>query len=73
MDLYPVFMRTQMSQKEWPKKDHKFNIFEDNSEAEIEIEGCKNVIDFTRCSYSVQGNNLIHILVENNESKIQLV
>lgn len=53
-DLYPVFMRTQIMKKEWPKKDEKFSVLEDMAECEIELpDTCKRIIDFTRCSYSV--------------------
>jgi len=47
-------MRTLVVKKDWPKKDHKFSILDDLSEAEIEIEDCKTIIDFSRCSFAVQ-------------------
>jgi hypothetical protein len=53
VDLYSIFMRTQVIKKDWPRKDYKFNILSDLTESEIEIEDCKSVIDFTRCSYSI--------------------
>ncbi len=74
-DLYPAFLRTQVTKKDWPKKDYKFNILEDLSEAEIEIENCKRVIDFTRTSFSVDASNQkkVHIIIENSNSSVQLL
>lgn len=75
IDLYTVYMRTQVVKNDWPKKDCQFQIFDDLSEADIEIEDCKRVIDFTRCSYAVEATNQnkIHILIENKQSQIQLI
>lgn len=53
VDLYSIFMRTQVIKKDWQLKDYKFKILSDLSEAEIVIDDCKKVIDFTRCSYSI--------------------
>ena len=69
VDLYSIFMRTQVIKKDWPKKDYKFSIMSDLCEAEIEIEDCKRVIDFTRCSYSINHQDKIHLIIENTQSK----
>ena len=66
-------MRTQVVKKDWPRKDHKFSIFEELSEAEIEIEDCTRIIDFTRCAYSVSGSNWIHVVYEKADSSVHLV
>ncbi len=72
VDLYSIFMRTQVIKKDWPKKDYKFSILCDLSESELEIENCKRIIDFTRCSYSITNQNRVHIVYEDQESKSRL-
>ena len=44
-----------MLKSDWPKKDQKFSIVTDISEAEIEIGDITEVkvVDFTKCSYDV--------------------
>lgn len=68
-DLYPVFMRTQIVKREWPRKDEKFTILDDLAESEIIITNCKRVIDFARCSYSIseQDQSRIHLIIETND------
>ena len=73
VDLYSVFMRSMVVKKDWPKKDHKFSIFDDLADSEYFIDNCKRVIDFTRCSYSIQQQSTIHVVIETTESKIQLL
>jgi hypothetical protein len=63
-DLYTIFMRSQVIKKDWPKKDYKFSVFEDYADAELELEDCTRVLDFTRTSYSVNVSSTIHMLVE---------
>ena len=46
-------MRTQTIKKDWLKKDYKFSVMSDLSEDEIVIDNCKNIIDFTKCSFSI--------------------
>ena len=72
-DLTTVFMRTQVVKKDWPRKDHKFSIFDELSEAEIEIEDCTRIIDFTRCTYSVQASDWVHVIYEKTDSTVNLV
>ena len=66
-------MRTQVVKKDWPRRDHKFSIFDELSEAEIELEDCQSVIDFTRCSYSVQASNSVHVVYEKADKTVSLV
>lgn len=73
-ELYQVFMRIQVMKDGWPRKDYKFAAFDDIAEAELSIEGCNRIVDFTRCSYSVNGSNKIFVLGNNTEtSKLQLI
>ena len=39
----------------------------------MEIDNCKNVIDFTKCSFSIVNQGKIHILIETKDNKTQLV
>lgn len=74
VDLYSVFIRTSTAKKDWPRKDHKFSVFSDLSEVELEIEDCSKIVDFTRCSYTVRDSEKIFFLVNNSEtSKLQLL
>lgn len=73
VDLYSIFMRTQVLKKDWPLRDNKFQVLSDLSEAEIEIEDCKRVIDFTRCSYSVTNQDKIYVLIESVDSKFRVI
>jgi hypothetical protein len=59
-------MRSQVFKKDWPKRDNKFAILDDLVDAEIEIEDCKRVIDFTRCSFATSASNQtkVHMLIE---------
>ena len=72
-DLYTLFMRTQVVKKDWPRRDYKFSIFDELSEAEIDLEDCQRVIDFTRCSYSVQASNWVHVVYEKADKSVNLV
>ena len=73
VNLYTLFMRNQVLKKDWVKKDYKFSIFSDLSIGETEIENCSQIIDFTKCSYSIDNLNKIHLLIENYNKKLQLV
>jgi hypothetical protein len=59
--------------KDWPKKDYKFMVLDEFADAELEIENCSRVIDFTRTAYTVQDCNSIHLLVEKVGGKTNLV
>jgi hypothetical protein len=59
--------------KDWPKKDYKFMVLDEFADAELEIEDCTRVIDFTRTAYTVQDCNSIHLLVEKVGGKTNLV
>ena len=48
-------------------------MFDELSEAEIEIEDCTRIIDFTRCSYSVQASDWVHVIYEKTDSSVNLV
>jgi hypothetical protein len=67
-------MRTQVVKKDWPRKDYKFSVLDELSDAELDLEDCKKVIDFSRCAYSVSlGLNKIHIVYEKTDSTVNLV
>ena len=59
--------------KDWPKKDYKFMVLDEFADAELEIEDCSRVIDFTRTAYTVQDSNSIHLLIEKVGGKTNLV
>ncbi len=59
--------------KDWPRKDHKFSIFDELAEAEIDIEDCHSIVDFTRCSYSVQGSEWVHVVYKKADDTTHLV
>ena len=66
-------MRTQVLKKDWPRKDYKFMVLEEFADAELEIEDCNRIIDFTKTAYTVQDSDSIHLLVEKAGGKTNLV
>ena len=56
--LYTVFLRTSVTKDKWPLDDSNFTVFNDMSEAVIELEDMETVVDFSRCRHSV---NNVHI------------
>eukprot|EP00347_Sterkiella_histriomuscorum_P007708 403347869 len=73
IDLYSLFIRSQIIKKDYVKKYHKQFVFVESCYAAIEIENCKEVIDHTRNSYSIENQEKVHLLIKNQENKTQLV
>lgn len=55
LDLVPVFVRTQVTKKQYPKWESKFPMMmlSEVNEAEVELMGVDSIVDFTNCVYSV--------------------
>ena len=59
-----IFLRNLASKAQSKNKlDSRFQIFQEICEADIEIKDCKELIDFTKCSYSIINQDCIHVLV----------
>jgi hypothetical protein len=48
-------------------------VLTDIYEAEIEIQDCAHLIDFTKCSYSIEEQEKVHFIVEDAEKKTKLI
>ena len=53
VDMNAIFLRNLASKVSKSKFDSRFQIFQEICEADIEIADCENLVDFTRCSYSI--------------------
>ncbi len=64
LDLVPVFVRTQVTKKQYPKWESKFPMMmlSEVNEAEVELQDADSIVDFTNSVYSVTSQNHIHIL-----------
>jgi hypothetical protein len=71
VDLNAIFQRSLASKAQSKTKLYsRFQIFQDVCEADIEIADCKELIDFTRCKYSICKQNSVHILMRTNDDKL---
>lgn len=61
LDLYPTFVGCQVFKPSFHKWDRSFQALVSIDEAEIELDGVEDVIDFTKSIYSAQSQQYIHI------------
>jgi len=64
IDLVPIFVRTQVTKKQYPKWESKFPmmVLSETNEEELELHDVDRIIDFTNVAYSVASQNHIHLL-----------
>jgi len=63
-----IFLRNLASKAQSKNKlDSRFQIFQEICEADIEIKNCEELIDFTKCSYSIMNQDTMHVLVQNHD------
>jgi hypothetical protein len=53
LDLVPVFVRTQVTKKQYPKWESKFPMMmlSEVNEAEVELQNADSIVDFTNSVY----------------------
>ena len=70
VDMNAIFLRNLASKAQSKNKlDSRFQIFQEICEADIEIENCAKLIDFTKCSCSIMNQDTIHVLVQNHDDE----
>ena len=68
MDINAIFLRNLASKGPSKNKlDSRFQIFQEICEADVLVEGADDVVDFTRCSYSIDNQNVVHLLTKEGE------
>jgi hypothetical protein len=67
VDLNAIFLRHLAPRNQKKSLDSRFQIFQEISEADIEIADCQEIVDFTRCSYSVTNQDKVHILLKGGK------
>ena len=72
IDFYPVFMRNQVYKKQHPKWESNFSVLTEIDEAELELEGVTNVIDFTSTVYSVADHSSFHLVCQGEGGRTEI-
>jgi hypothetical protein len=72
LDFNSTFLRQLAPKVSKNKLDSRFQIFQEVCEADIELEDCSEIIDFTRCSYSINLQDQIHLLVKNGKGETEI-